>query len=369
MNNSPWGGSEELWSSAALYLRKAGHSVAICVRRWPNVPPAVQRMLEAGIGIHYHQQFSPGLVMKAVNTFRGRNTESHIRRKAGVWLAAQQPDLVCISTGNYFDGLEWMIACRERSLPYLTLSHGNAEFLWPDDRMINRITAAYQSARKCCFVSHHNKNMLQNQLAVELPNACVVQNPVKVGYDSNPVWPDSSAGYRLACVARLDPALKGQDLLLQVLSQEKWRQRQIKVALYGTGYGEQTLKQLAKHWRMENVEFHGHVENVEAIWSRHHALILTSRIEGLPLALVEAMLCHRFGIVTDVGGNSELIEDGVSGFIAEAPTVALVDNAMERAWQRREEWVGIGLEARKRATSIVERNPVEQFSNLIASTV
>jgi hypothetical protein len=34
------------------------------------------------------------------------------------------------------------------------------------------------------------------------------------------------------------------------------------------------------------------------------------------------MLCGRAAIVTDVGGHSEIINDGVTGFLAQAPTVS-----------------------------------------------
>ena len=369
MTMAPWGGSEELWSRTALALKDAGHGVTVCVARWPKVHPVVQRMLQAGIEVHYHQQFSPGLAMRAMNTLRGSNTESHVREKISAWLSAQQPDLVCLSMGNCFDGLEWMTVSRERAVPYLTVSQSNAEFLWPDDRAARLVADAYQSARSCCFVSHRNKDLLQNQLAVELPNASVVHNPFNVRYDNRTSWPEASSEYRLACVARLDPGHKGQDILLEVLAMEKWRQRALRVDFYGTGHSDQVLQRLAARWQLKSVEFHGLVESVEAIWHHHHALILPSRIEGLPLALVEAMLCRRLGIVTDVGGNAEMIEDGRTGFLAAAPTVPLLDQAMERAWQRREEWEHIGLAARQHVTSIVPADPVEQFSGLVCSAV
>lgn len=368
MTMAPWGGSEELWSRTALRLKEAGHSVTVCIARWPKVHSGVQRMLQTGIEVHYHEQFYPGLAMKAMNTICRSNTESHVRRKIGLWLTAQQPDLVCISMGNCFDGLEWMAACRECALPYLTISQSNAEFLWPDDRMAKRVADAYQSARRCCFVSHRNQDLLQNQLALELPNACVVHNPFNVRYDNHIPWPEVTSEYRLACVARLDPGHKGQDLLLQVLALDKWRQRALRVSFYGSGQSDQSLQRLAVRLGLESVEFHGHVESVEAIWSRHHALILPSRIEGLPLALVEAMLCHRLGIVTDVGGNSELIIDGVNGFVAAAPTAPLLDEAMERAWLRRDEWQTLGAKARQHVTSIFSTDPIEQFSDLVRET-
>src|SRR5437763_3000966 len=47
------------------------------------------------------------------------------------------------------------------------------------------------------------------------------------------------------------------------------------------------------------------------------------------------ILCARPAIVTNVGGNAELLEDGRSGFVAPAPTIKHLNEAMERAWDRR----------------------------------
>lgn len=57
---------------------------------------------------------------------------------------------------------------------------------------------------------------------------------------------------------------------------------------------------------------------------------MPSRFEGLPLAMVEAMLCARPVVATDVAGHAEIIEDGVTGFLADAPTAGSMAAALER---------------------------------------
>jgi len=110
------------------------------------------------------------------------------------------------------------------------------------------------------------------------------------------------------------------------------------------------------------VEFAGHTHDLAAVWRTHHGLVLPSRLEGTPLALYEAMLCHRLAIVTDVGGNAELIEDNVSGFVAATPSVAALDEALERAWARRAEWRELGLAAGRRVRAVAPANPSATFA-------
>jgi glycosyltransferase involved in cell wall biosynthesis len=213
----------------------------------------------------------------------------------------------------------------------------------------------------CCFVSQKNRELFEDQIAQKLRNAVVVRNPCNVRYNAQPPWPEPVPDWRLACVARLDPVAKGQDLLLRILAQEKWKRRNLRVSFYGTGRCERNLRTLAVRFDLTAVDFVGHVGDVEKIWAENQALVLPSRYEGTPLAIVEAMLCSRMAIVTDVAGNSELVEHGVSGFVARAPSVSLLDEAIEEAWERRSEWQKMGSAARERITSLVPTDPVGHF--------
>jgi glycosyltransferase involved in cell wall biosynthesis len=73
--------------------------------------------------------------------------------------------------------------------------------------------------------------------------------------------------------------------------------------------------------------------------------------------LVEAMMSARLPIVTDVGGNSEIVSDGEDGFIASAPTLAHLDDALERAWERRREWRAMGQKAAAKIRTIYTERP------------
>ena len=65
--------------------------------------------------------------------------------------------------------------------------------------------------------------------------------------------------------------------------------------------------------------------------------------------VLNAMLSGRLPIVPNIGGCGEIISDGVNGFVAENPSVDELDDALERAWLRCDEWREIGLKARESA--------------------
>jgi glycosyltransferase involved in cell wall biosynthesis len=161
----------------------------------------------------------------------------------------------------------------------------------------------------------------------------------------------------------LDAPGKGQDILFEVLARPEWSARNWRLHLYGDGENREGLARCAQRLGLaDRVVFEGYVADVEKIWSLNHVLVMPSRIEGLPLAVVEAMLCGRPVVATDVAG-AEVVEDGVTGFLAEVPAVGSIGNALERFWARREEGKDIGAAAAKRIREVVPADPVRVFAD------
>jgi glycosyltransferase involved in cell wall biosynthesis len=243
--------------------------------------------------------------------------------------------------------------------------HCNSELLWFEQSEVGGAVASYRRALKVFCVSRGNLELLQLQVGEPLQNAQVVWNPYNVSTEEAPAWPADSTRWRIACVARLDPAAKGQDLLLQVTARPEWRERPIEVNFFGQGSYGLALRRIANMLQLKNVRFRGHVSDIRQIWQENHMLALPSRYEGLPLALVEAMWCGRPAVVTDVAGNAELCVDGQTGFVAGSATLASFARAMERAWESRTEWKRMGEAARARVERLVPKDPISLFCELL----
>jgi glycosyltransferase involved in cell wall biosynthesis len=350
MESDPWGGSEVLWSQAAMRLARDGHAVSASVSGWPARPEPIFNMMQAGVNVHERWIPAERFGSRPARRFVQRLLEPLARRARGSgmerWLGRAEPDLVCISNGWIGDeqGVMGLIARSGR--PYSIIIQANAENWWPDDASARMLIDIYQHARRLFFVSERNWRLLETQLGIELANAEVVRNPCSLRRNAALPWPAGDDTVQWACIGRLNPAAKGQDLLLQTMASEPWRSRAVTVSFFGSGPCEEGLRRLARRLGLEErVRFCGQVDDVEKVWTTHHALVLPSRYEGLPLVMVEAMLCGRPVILTDVAGNNELVRDNVTGFLAEAPTRRHLSLAMERAWENRHQWESMGKAA------------------------
>lgn len=67
--------------------------------------------------------------------------------------------------------------------------------------------------------------------------------------------------------------------------------------------------------RPDRFAFTGHLAEVEPVLAAVDSVVLASKTEALPLSLIEAMSFGRPVIATDVGGVSQLIENGETGLL------------------------------------------------------
>jgi glycosyltransferase involved in cell wall biosynthesis len=168
---------------------------------------------------------------------------------------------------------------------------------------------------------------------------------------------------RFAIPARLHPRTKGHDILLRVLSQRKWKDRHWEASIFGSGAHGERLKALASMLGIEDkVRFCGQTSDIQFLWESHHALLLPSRHEGLPLTLVEAMWAGRVVIAQPAGGIAELLNDGQTGFLAEGIGEKFFDEVMERAWSQRSRWQEIASAAAGHIRTVIPEHPEKIFA-------
>lgn len=359
-----WGGSELLWSSAAERLVRRGEEVRVSVCEFSKPVREIQLVRSAGCQIIYRRP--PSFISRQIRRIfpRPEYMLTHVRS------AGDGVDLVVISQGHNADGLEWMEAVRAAGYKYAVIAQSAVVYWWPDDDRAERLAESYEKASAAYFVSQSNLDLSRRQFACPLRNAKVVRNPFNVRYDACPPWPvEPREGLALACVGRLEVISKGHDLLLEVLSLPHWRKRKVRVSLIGKGINERGLRHMVEDLKLTSVEFAGHQNDIEAVWRKHHALVLPSRFEGMPLVVVEAMLCGRPCIATDVGGNRELIRDGINGFLAKAATMELLDEAMNRAWDNRNRLVEMGRTAATDVRQWVSQDPSADFATELRSLI
>ncbi|MCP4378940.1 MAG: glycosyltransferase [bacterium] len=90
----------------------------------------------------------------------------------------------------------------------------------------------------------------------------------------------------------------------------------VRFLLAGDGPLREELEQRAREMNLGNrVIFPGYRNDVPVLISAYDTYVLPSLWEGLPLALLEALAIGTPIICTMVGGNPEVVEDGVNGFL------------------------------------------------------
>lgn len=348
--NRQWGGSELLWSEAARHL-STDHTVYVCVYSDLNIPDWFVN--DASIVLNVLPVPKLRKLGQFLNRFLPYARRIRPKNKRHLLLEQLQPDLLVINQGFNFNGVDLMQFAIDLNIKYVTISQAVNESLWPNTKLRQQMQSGFVNSLRNYFVSKDNEAVTEAQLGITLRHSEVVRNPFNVPYHSDLDYPKHENYWHLACVGRYDFDAKGQDVLLRVLAQDKWKQRPLIVNFYGQGKDEENLKDLISLYGLTNVKVHGHTPTLD-IWKQNEGLVLTSRYEGLPIVIVEAMLCKRFSVVTNVSGSKELIKDNDTGFIAAAPRPEYVDEALERAWCMKDEWMHIGARAH---ASILEQIP------------
>lgn len=354
------GASESLWLETAAYLARAGHQVsamAAWARPWRDRSSELRRL-----GVSFEAVCQPSTSPR-VN--RVLNRMGWAQRRFRSRLRQGGIDAAYFSQGNDITALPWLETALNHRLPSTLVTHGVIPSEWPNDATAARLRTALTAAKKTFWVSQGNRRDMEFHIGTELPNAAHVWNPIRWNRDLILPWPTSSgAEFRLACVARMQARPKGHDLLLQALAGDPWTSRNWRLSFYGDGPNVDGMRRLASHLGLsDRVRFMGHVADLTAVWKDEHWIAQPSRNEGMPMSLIEALMAGRPAIATDLAGHGEVLLDEETGVLSPSASVPHLREALNRAWDLREQAAAMGTAAASHIRALTPTDPVTSHAN------
>ena len=185
-------------------------------------------------------------------------------------------------------------------------------------------------ASKVVTVSHGIETQLIERFHFPKENVTVMYNPVDFGpiEAEYPVRDDDkNADLRIVTMGRLTRQ-KDHRTLLQAVARVS-RDHNVKLIILGEGPMRNELESFAAALGIQqSVEFRGFISNPFGIIKGADIFVLSSKWEGHPLALMEAMACATTAIATRCPtGPEEIIENGENGILVPVED----DEALSRA--------------------------------------
>jgi len=93
-------------------------------------------------------------------------------------------------------------------------------------------------------------------------------------------------------------------------------EKDLKLVIAGEGDQKEMLVELSKKLNLEDkIIFAGYTDNAFLFASIYDIATLVSKVEGFPNSIVEYLAVGKAVVVTDVGGNSEIVSDNKNGFL------------------------------------------------------
>ena len=155
-----------------------------------------------------------------------------------------------------------------------------------------------------------------------LPQAVVMPNPCPF-----PVWKDVPKKEKIILAAgRMNNwHYKGFDVLIKTWKLVAPKYPEWKLLLAGTGAPKdiEFLKNLARQEKViDRMEFLGFCDNMQELYQRSEVFLLSSRSEGLPMVVIEAMSQGCACVATDFKGRTkEIITNESEGLLCEPENV------------------------------------------------
>lgn len=241
-----------------------------------------------------------GMRRRAVQR-RGAATLSRLFRAArpgGVIIAAQ------------VWAMEWVALADTAGMPVIGMSHESYQATRTSSRY-ERVKRYFTDVNRFLVLTTEDADAWARD---QMSNADFMPNPLHV---TPSAYPDLSRPV-VELLGRLSFE-KGQDMMLEAWAEVTGRFPDWRLRLYGSGPEEEALRRQAEALGVTGtVEFRGTTADVEGALTEASIFALSSRVEGFPMSVMEAMAYGLPTVAFDCApGVRELLTHEVDGLIAQ----------------------------------------------------
>jgi colanic acid/amylovoran biosynthesis glycosyltransferase len=282
---------------AKVQMRAAG----LCLRRWKRISPLILRVILQG-------SESPLQRLKTLlHTWMGACY--------AVLLEERGVDHIHVHHG-YFGSWIAMVAAR-------LLDVGFTMTLYGSDLLLDAtyLDVKLKNCELCLTVSEYNRRyILEHYPDVEPEKVRVSRMGVEVSAHGQPfsrAGRRHDASFKLLAVGRLH-VVKDHAFLVRACAQLCSRAVNVECSIAGKGPERQHLESLIRRCGVEErVKLLGYVpdDQMDSLYERADVVVLTSRSEGIPLVLMEAMARGKIVLAPAITGIPELVIAGKTGFL------------------------------------------------------
>lgn len=325
VTGAEFGGASRHVLALLSYLLGQGHQVGLVCAPEPRI---LRESAESGVKVYRNEHF-----------VRPVRLQKDLRALIPVWRAIRdfRPDLVTAHSTKA--GFAARLCCALLGVKRVTFTaHGWAftegKSRWKRYLLALAERAAAKVTSKIICVSEHDRN-LALRFKVGQPEQLAV-----VHYGIDPVAFTGADGCKIRNLLGMDGRptvtmvgrLVPQKDPLTLLRACALVRKRFNALLVGDGILRSSAEEFlsAQDGLRNRVRLLGEREDINEILAASHIFVLSSRWEGLPIGVIEAMFSGLPVVATNVGGMAELVEDGATGILVSPGDPAALAGALER---------------------------------------
>jgi len=365
----PWGGSEVLWTDAALKALNQNHEILISVFDWPQQHSRINELKKNGARIIYRRTFFPSIFerfkKKVLNIFLKTGNKYTYHEYFNefnadhIFFNLSGGDEIAIDRNDLF------VFIKQTKIPYSVFYHSLSTKKYLNEEESSNFRFVLNKSSNNFFTSDMQIELLKNQLNCTINNAMILNHPLReIYFEKDIVIKDH---VDLGIIGSLITRWKGQDIVINILSKEKWRNLKFTLNIYGDGPDKEDLIMLIKNKGLKNkVRIHEYVDDVNKIFSENDLILIPSKQDSGPIVLFEAMLAGKPVVGSNMGAIPDYLKTGYNGILSTGIDEDAFELAFELALKNKTKWRSWGLNSRDYLINNYDFNPSQTLLNIIA---